>query len=220
MKLLKKNKTDEKSWYDIKLHQLQEIHTLPKYDDKLDLMVNVLAILLDKDPADIEDMAVTDIMEEYSKWEFLKEPPQEKSIPIIKTEKGRLGLIDLGKLTLGQYVDIEEYLSEGSVFDNIHKVLAVIYLPVKKYNPITKKYTLEEYTIDENREKLFLDMGMDILYPMILFFYRIVKEFSIDFQRSLLEMKKEEVKKMIYQGEGLSETQRQELKKKLEESGI
>ena len=220
MKLLKKNKTDEKSWYDIKLHQLQEIHTLPKYDDKLDLMVNVLAILLDKDPADIEDMAVTDIMEEYSKWEFLKEPPQEKAIPIIKTEKGRLGLIDLGKLTLGQYVDIEEYLSEGSIFDNIHKVLAVIYLPVKKYNPITKKYTLEEYTIDENREKLFLDMGMDILYPMILFFYRIVKEFSIDFQRSLLEMKKEEVKKMIYQGEGLSETQRRELKKKLEESGI
>ena len=201
MKLLKKNKTDEKSWADVKLHQLQEIHTLPKYDDKIDLMVNVLGILLDKDPAEIEDMLVTDIMKEYDKWEFIKEPPKEEMIPIITFNDKRYGFIKLDELTLGQYVDIEEYISDGEIFDNIHKVLSVLYLPIKKYNRLTGKYELEEYVPDEERQNVFKDMTMDILYPVILFFYHIVRDYTIDFQRSLLEKKKEEILMKISQGE-------------------
>ena len=201
MKLLKANKTDEKSWADVKLHQLQEIHTLPKYDDKIDLMVNVLGILLDKDPAEIEDMLVTDIMKEYDKWEFIKEPPKEEMIPIITFNDKRYGFIKLDELTLGQYVDIEEYISDGEIFDNIHKVLSVLYLPIKKYNRLTGKYELEEYVPDEDRQNAFKDMTMDILYPVILFFYHIVRDYTIDFQRSLLEKKKEEILMKISQGE-------------------
>lgn len=213
----KKNKKD---WSDIKLYQLQEIYTLPEYDDKIDLMVNVLSILLDKDVDDIENMVVDDIFKIYDEWSFIQTPPKEKQVPIIKVDGKRYGMIDLNKLTLAQYADIEEYLSEGEVFDNIHRVLSVLYLPVKKYNYITKKYELEEYEPNEEREQMFKTVSMDVLYPVILFFYHIVKDYLIDLQHSLVQMKKEELMTMIYQEETLSEEQKNDIKKKLEESGI
>lgn len=212
-------KKNIKNWDDIRLSQLQEIHSLPKYDDKIDLMVNVLSILLDKDPYDIENMLINDIMVEYGKWEFLQEPPKEKMIPIIKHNGNRYGFVDLSKLTLAQYADIEEYLSEG-VFDNIHKVLSVLYLPIKKYNYITKKYVLEEYTPNTDREDIFKELTMDILYPVILFFYRIVKGYSIDFQHSLIQTKMKELMTTLSQEETQLEEQKNLLMKKLDESGI
>jgi len=78
MRLLKKNKEEVLSWKDIKLSQLQEIHTLPEYEDKIDLMVNVLSILLDKDPYDIENMLVTDIFKEYDKMDILTRTPKRR----------------------------------------------------------------------------------------------------------------------------------------------
>ncbi len=210
MKLLKKDKKVNKSWADVKLAQLQEIYTLPEYDDKIDLMVNVLAILLDKDPSDIENMLVTDIFEEYDKWGFLQEKPKESMTAIIKHNGKRYGMIDLDKMTLGQYADIEEYLAEGNVFDNIHKVLGTIYLPVKKYNPITKKYILEEYSLDPQRAEMFKEITMDILYPTILFFYLIVNNYLIDLQHSLIQKKEKELKKMISQEEELLRMQKEE----------
>ena len=201
MRLFKKNKDIDLGWKDIRLSQLQEIHTLPEYDDKIDLMVNVLSILLDKDPSDIENMLVTDLLEEYNRWEFLKEQPKEELIPIIKNNGKRYGIIDLDKMTLGQYGDIEEYLSDGNIFDNIHKVLSVIYLPVKKYNRLTHKYEVEEYSPSTEREDMFKELTMDILYPTILFFCHIVSHYIVDLQHSLVEKKEKELMEMISQQE-------------------
>ena len=220
MRLLKKNRKEVLSWKDIKLSQLQEIHTLPEYEDKIDLMVNVLSILLDKDPYDIENMLVTDIFKEYERWTFLQEPPKEELIPIIKHNGKRYGIIELDKMSLGQYGDVEEYLSEGNVFDNIHRVLSVLYLPVKKYNPFNGKYELEDYTPSVEREEMFKEMTMDVIYPTILFFYHIVNNFLIDFQHSLIEKKEKELKKMISLEEEQLEKLKKDNEKKLEENGI
>jgi hypothetical protein len=176
-------KLKTKSWVDINLRQLQEIESLPTYDDDLDLMINQISILNDVDSNTIENMPLADLVEEFNQWGFLKELPKEKNNKVIKVGKTRLGFIELNKMSLAQLVDIEEYVSDG-LMKNMHKILSVLYIPIKTYNYLTKSYTLKEYSPDKERQELFLDLTMDLLYPQILFFCRIVKVYLDGFPDS------------------------------------
>jgi hypothetical protein len=216
MRLFKRNKEVVRGWKDVTLAQLQEIEALPKYDNELDMMLNYVSILLDKDSAEIENMHVSDILLEFERWRFLSTKPKEKHQPIITLNGVRYGAVVLNELTLGQIADIEAYITEGLI-ENLHKVFSVLYLPIKSYNPITKKVVLEEYEPDKDRQNAFLYATMDILYPQMLFFYHIVKDYL---QGILLyseeEMKKmkdtemmEKMMKMIYQLEELLKVEKQ-----------
>jgi hypothetical protein len=216
MRLFKRNKEVVRGWKDVTLSQLQEIEALPKYDNELDMMLNYVSILLDKDSSEIENMHVSDILLEFERWRFLSTKPKEKHQPIITLNGVRYGAVVLNELTLGQIADIEAYITEGLI-ENLHKVFSVLYLPIKSYNPITKKVVLEEYEPDKDRQNAFLYATMDILYPQMLFFYHIVKDYL---QGILLyseeEMKKmkdtemmEKMMKMIYQLEELLKVEKQ-----------
>lgn len=216
MRLFKRNKEVVRGWKDVTLSQLQEIEALPKYDNELDMMLNYVSILLDKDSDEIENMHVSDILLEFERWRFLSTKPKEKHQPIITLNGVRYGAVVLNELTLGQIADIEAYITEGLI-ENLHKVFSVLYLPIKSYNPITKKVVLEEYEPDKDRQNAFLYATMDILYPQMLFFYHIVKDYL---QGILLyseeEMKKmkdtemmEKMMKMIYQLEELLKVEKQ-----------
>jgi hypothetical protein len=216
MRLFKRNKEVVRGWKDVRLSQLQEIEALPKYDNELDMMLNYVSILLDKDSSEIENMHVSDILLEFERWRFLSTKPKEKHQPIITLNGVRYGAVVLNELTLGQIADIEAYITEGLI-ENLHKVFSVLYLPIKSYNPITKKVVLEEYEPDKDRQNAFLYATMDILYPQMLFFYHIVKDYL---QGILLyseeEMKKmkdtemmEKMMKMIYQLEELLKVEKQ-----------
>jgi hypothetical protein len=216
MRLFKRNKEVVRGWKDVTLVQLQEIEALPKYDNELDMMLNYVSILLDKDSSEIENMHVSDILLEFERWRFLSTKPKEKHQPIITLNGVRYGAVVLNELTLGQIADIEAYITEGLI-ENLHKVFSVLYLPIKSYNPITKKVVLEEYEPDKDRQNAFLYATMDILYPQMLFFYHIVKDYL---QGILLyseeEMKKmkdtemmEKMMKMIYQLEELLKVEKQ-----------
>jgi hypothetical protein len=85
----------------------------------------------------------------------------------------------LSELKLAQMVDIEEYYGDGFL-KNAHKILAVLYLPTKSYNIITKNYTLEDYKQDTKREDMFLDMDMDFVWSNLLFFWTIAKIYMKD----------------------------------------
>lgn len=208
-----KKHIEEKTWKDIKLYQLQEIESLPTYDDELDLVINQLSILRDEDPADIENMAINELLKEFSKWSFLKELPEEKNNKIIKIEGKRYGIIDLSEMTLAQLVDIEEYVNDG-LMKNMHKILSVLYLPIKSYNPITKKIVLEEYKPDKDRQNMFLMLTMDILYPQVLFFCHIVKDYIRSLADSLVGKTptQEKMMEMMNQVEELLVIQKHKLK--------
>jgi len=173
-----------KTWADVKLYQLQELEGLGEYENQIDLIVEQLSILMEMDPSEVENMAVTDLMIEIDKWKFIKEKTtQGKRIDLFKIEGKRFGFIKLDELTLGQMVDIEFYVGNG-LMKNAHKIMSVLYLPVKKYNLITKKYTLEEYSSNEDRQNLFKLVTMDVLYPQMLFFWNIVKIYLKDIESS------------------------------------
>jgi len=186
MNIFKKNKETVKTWKDIKLSQLQELNSLPTEGDDIELMVNQLAILLNKTNDEIENIPVNELLSEFKLWAFLKELPEEKRIDIIEVNDKKYGLSDFSKLTLAQLIDAEAYFEAG-LMENMHKLFGVIFLPIKKYSIITKKYELEEYIPDEERDNDFLNATMDKLYPTMLFFYRIVKTYLIDLQISLAE---------------------------------
>lgn len=217
---MNKNKNISRSWKDIKLYQLQELNSLPEFDDKIDMMIEYLSILLNMDPSEIENMPINDLMIEFSKWEFLKELPKEKKIDIIKIKDKRFGLINFNEMSFAQMVDIEEYINDGGTIQNLHKILSVIYLPINKYNVFTKRYTLKPYESSEELQKEFLTLDMSMLYPTALFFYHIVQTYLKNSALSLVQMKKEKMMKMISKEEELSQTQRQMLLKELEKYGI
>jgi hypothetical protein len=216
---MNKNKNISRSWKDVKLYQLQELNSLQEFDDKIDMMIEYLSILLNIDPSEVENMPINELMVEFSKWEFLKELPEEKKIDIIKINGKRFGLINLSEMSFAQMVDIEEYINDGGTMQNLHKILSVIYLPIDKYNVFTKRYTLKPYESSEELQKEFLTLDMSILYPTALFFYHIVQTYLKNSALSLVQMKKEKMMEMISLEEELSQTQRLMLLKELEKYG-
>ena len=210
-----KKQIDIKGWKDIKLCQLQEIDSLSSFNDELDLVINQLSILRDEDPADIENLPIKELLSEFSKWSFLKELPKEKNNKIIKINGKRYGMIDLSEMTLAQMVDIEEYVTDGLI-KNMHKILSVLYLPVSSYNILTKKIVLEEYKPDKVRQNMFLNITMDILYPQVLFFCHIVKDYIQNLAVSLKGKTptQEKMMELTNQLEELSVIQNLNLKKR------
>jgi len=193
-----------KNWKDITLRQAQELIALdPKNYGKEEYLayeVDQLAIILDKDPVQIENtMSVQEILDTLKEWSFLGELPKEdqaKRVATFKKDGRRYGLVDFSKLTLAQMVDIEEYVNLGLI-PNIHNIMSVLYLPTKTWNPFTKRYTLKEYEPDPERGNIFLDMDMDFVYGNLIFFYLIVMSYTKHMQDSLMERTQEEMKKMM-----------------------
>jgi hypothetical protein len=212
-------KTNNKGWKDIRLYQLQEINSLPEFEDKLDMMIEYLSILLNVDVPHIENMPMKDLMAEFSKWDFLNVLPKEKEIKIIKIDGKKFGLIKFDEMSFAQLVDIEEYINDGGVIKNLHKILSVLYLPIDRYNILTKKYTLKSYEPSEEIQKGFLTLDMSILYPVALFFYRIVQVYLKTLVSSLAKSKMTNLKEMILKEEELSQVQRQMLLTELEKFG-
>jgi hypothetical protein len=193
-----------KSWKNVTLRQAQELIALdPKNYSESEYLayeVDQLAILLDKDPYDIETtMSVKEILEALTEWNFLSELPKEditKKVDTFKKNGTRYGLMNFNEITLAQMVDIEEYVNLGLV-QNIHKIMSVLYLPTKSWNPFTKKYTLKEYEPDPKREEIFLDMDMEFVYGNLLFFYLIVTTYIKHTRDSLVEESNQMLTKMM-----------------------
>lgn len=211
-------KEKEKTWSDISLKQAQELISLKPEDfkdsDALAYEVEILSILLDMDPTVIEsEWSASKIIEELSKWNFINELPKEHNSKLVDTFKmgsKRFGLCKFDELSLAQMVDIEEYVNLGLI-ENIHNIMAVLYLPVKKYNLFTKKYELEPYKWSRENAELFLDMDMKFVYGNLIFFYRIVTIYTQNMQVSLTEMAQEKLKEMMKMREDQLQSQTQSL---------
>jgi hypothetical protein len=118
---------------------------------------------------DAEEIAseIADVLNQTSK---LKTTFEHKGV--------EYGLIpDLTQITLGEYVDLEEYLKETS---SLHKAMAVLYRPVtKKYRNL---YDIEVYESAMKHSEALLDMPCDIATSATLFFYNLSRELSMDSQ--------------------------------------
>jgi len=78
---------------------------------------------------------------------------------------------DLDELTLGEYIDLDNNISN---WDNMHIAMNVLYRPIKHSQG--RRYNIVEYSVDnENKMK---DMPLDAAIGSIFFFYNLGIELS------------------------------------------
>jgi len=108
---------------------------------------------------------------------------------------------DLDKMTFGEYIDLESYITD---WDSMHKAMAVLYRPIiggKK-----ELYQIEPYEGSERWSAVMKDAPVNVALGAMVFFYRLGTKLSKYTMNSLLE----------------EETQKGNtaLKQALEESGV
>ena len=175
----------KKGWKDITLRMAIEIDGLGDLDE-IDLTINQMAIIRDTTIDEIENLNPSELINFVKEYDFMGTFPEPKQIKTFKKNKIRFGMTELTELKLAQMVDIEEYYGDGFL-KNAHKILAVLYQPTKSYNFITKKYTLEDYKQDTNRENMFLDIDMDFVWSNLLFFWTIAAIYMKDLEGCSVE---------------------------------
>lgn len=97
--------------------------------------------------------------------------------PIVEFRGTQYGFIpNLEELTLGEYVDLDEYLSD---MDMLHKTVAVLYRPITQM--VGKRYTIEPYEPNDG----YKDFPLGVALGALVFFCDLSRELSQHTQTSL-----------------------------------
>jgi hypothetical protein len=81
------------------------------------------------------------------------------------------------KLTLGEYADLEFYLSDRDrIWDNMHNVMNVLYREIDQEEG--DKYSIKPYNPDNKEEHKFSKLPMNIVYGASNFFLSFAQELS------------------------------------------
>jgi hypothetical protein len=192
------------SWEDIRLGQYQEY--VQYVEDNKDerpykLIINLLSILTDTDSAIFYKMPMDSLYTIQKNIKFMEEEPTIKFKNIIEVDGVKYGFQkDLHNLTLGEWIDIEHYITNGNMIDNLHYLVAIFYRKVIKEGDEYFDYEIEPYNDIklEGRAKLFQHNAnvMDV-YGISVFFYHIVSELMNSIHYFSTEMTKEEKIKMM-----------------------
>lgn len=120
-----------------------------------------------KDIAKIRVSSIKEILNDIDKI-FLEKP---ELIPLFNLNGTEYGFIPkLDDITIGEFIDLDENLSDWST---MHKAMAVLYRPTT-YNK-NGKYLIEEYEGQDNAE-VFKAMPLDVAMGAMVFFYRLNNE--------------------------------------------
>lgn len=181
----------KKTWRDITLRQAIEIDQLGEMDE-VDLIINQMAIIRDTTTDKIEALSPLEFTKFVEEYKFMGDIPKGKNIKSFKKNGVIYQMVELHEINLAQMVDIEEYYTDGFL-KNAHKILSVLYLPVKSKNLFTRKIILEDYKASKEREDLFLDIDMEFVWQNLVFFWNIGQIYI----KNLMDYSAEEVKEKM-----------------------
>jgi len=173
-----------KSWDEIYADQWVELKKLDDEESSFFIRkIKILAILTDTLPDDEkwEDLDVEELTKLIDEIKWLKYEPSNEFKKIIDD----FTCIDINKLKLGEFIDLEYFFSE-SYIDNIFKICAILYRKTKKdewghllYEPY--------HLIDINeRSKYFEDLPISYIFGIIKY-YLDFKETIISTYQLLFE---------------------------------
>ena len=94
---------------------------------------------------------------------------------------------NLSKMSLGEYVDLDTYISD---MENMHKAMAVLYRPVHKSWEGKEHYRVADYNGTEEYAAVMKEMPLGIALGAMVFFYRLGMKLSkatMDYSLQLLE---------------------------------
>lgn len=120
-----------------------------------------------------------------------------KFITRFKIQNVEFGFIPkLDDITLGEYVDIENYLKSWETY---HKAMAVMFRPIT--NTYRDKYSIEEYEPNEQRQNLMRSAPLDVAIAASVFFWNLANEL-LHSTISYLEKKTKKMKALANTAKG------------------
>jgi hypothetical protein len=169
------------SWDEITIGQFQEIAKEDR--ESKNYALNVISIILDKDPEEIRKyhpLSADKIMK-HLEW-AMKSPPEDSYKQEIEIDGITYRLVEnLNRLSGGEWWDMEEYLSDFE--SNVHSIFSILYRP------------RGEYTFDKRKEtaNIFLEKAMiGDMYGSLVFFSNVGKKSMLTIQDYLIQSLKTE----------------------------
>jgi len=199
------------SWNDITIEMYIKLKpVLETEQEPVTKIINTLCILTDKKREDVENITIPDYKLLLKKMSFLStELPKE-----IKRKKIKLNgqwyewKWDAQNMLFGEYISVMEIMQKASennaiLFDNLHKILTVIFRPIeKKYGLFWKSKKIDGDMIRETSENILKHMSIADAYPIAVFFcnrypdlMRIIKTSLTEKAEKIVREVKKELKK-------------------------
>jgi hypothetical protein len=184
--------TTPDSWSEVSISQFQELASTEDIFEKI-------AILTDEDPEELKLMDVASFGRLTAALSWVHIMPEETSRKdVIVIDGIEYGFIDkLSTLTLGEWIDIENYLKDP--IKNLHKLMAMFYRPLlttlKDGTRITEDY--DTVQANNNANTFLNEMNILDCYGSLVFFSAIVNDCLKTIQAYFqVEIMKNQLKKM------------------------
>ena len=182
-------------WNHITPKQLIELRQISEELDPIDRAIEVVSIAYKMPYEIVDSMDLKEVIELFSKCEFLNTLPSDKPNLYIrgrdwdgKKRKYRV-LYDLREIKAHHYIELQHILSDADTIESLPQVMALIIkeqvgFPLKLWDKkIQKEYVASEY---EDRVKFFSEYAsVQDCHPVMLFFSLLWKEWYADIQSSL-----------------------------------
>lgn len=145
----------------LKVQQYKEINSA-ELEGVFDKMIHLVSVVLELDPFDVQDWKTPKLIEAYKQAEKgvrVSERYQER----ILIGGMELEFLPFTQLTLGQFINLEEYVCEDFT-KNISKIAATIYLsqtPNRMYDSVVEDYS--KVNVDY-RSELFDQIPINHIY--------------------------------------------------------
>lgn len=169
---MKINITIPETLKEITLYQYQRFEKLIKDNEASEFVnqktIEIFCNIELKDIARIRIAEVSEILKHLN--ELLQNKPK-------LTQTFKLGVYEFGfipkleDLTAGEYIDVENYLSDTQT---LHKAMAVLFRPIK--SKVNKLYTIEEYESSDKYSEVLKYMPLDVALGCMLFFSTLLND--------------------------------------------
>jgi hypothetical protein len=206
---MKINITIPETLNEITLYQYQRFEKLISNNEPSDFVnqktIEIFCNIELKDVARIRIAEVSEILTHINN--LLKQKPK-------LTNTFKLGVYEFGfipkleDITSGEYIDLENYLSDTQT---LHKAMAVLYRPIK--NKTKSLYTIEEYNKDsQDMAEVLKYMPLDVALGSMLFFWTLLNDCVnglTDFIQSEVEQSEQASKLLAKNGVGINQSMQQ-----------
>jgi hypothetical protein len=196
----------KKSWNDISVEEWLDLEKLKESELSFwTYQIERLSILCEVDSDDdyFDDLDIDDINVLIKEASFLDTPPSRN----YKTDIGDYKLINLNKITIGEWIDLDTYLTKD-FFSNYTKLLSILYRKIKVNDWGYIEY--EPYNYDINVRSLdFEFININDVYGVIEYVMNWRKSVLDNYKSILLDDDGEELDEE--EKEGLSEADIKEI---------
>lgn len=187
-----------RGWHEVSIEQFLKYTTIctRKWEDPIDLEINVLATFTSKDPKEIEKLKTKELMGYIKEMDFLKALPKSDLHAQFKcngaTYRPTLVFTDM---TAGQFVNFTDILKGVNKEDYIYQMHNLLgAMCVKREWTLTPPFSKFEYKgYLANSDEFYKHLPVSIAYPYYVFFCKVMERTLLDTQSYL----NKELKKMV-----------------------